>query len=515
MERTMRRFKEAMSMTPPAFVIETKTSRRRKSRPNNPSTSNNNNNNNNNNNKAKSFSMGSGEFQTRLFRTNVVTCLKEKQKKNPHCNASSVLLAKGTLNAKECSMNSTTASTDDNKSEKENNNTRQLRGDAASADDTASFDLVLDDSRYEYDERNNSILQDNNGVVAVKEDCCSFSEDDEDEISEVSSIGTNGEFVTTPNKPVQKATRLLMAASFPTGIGGDATSVHTTTTTTTPLKERTTNSRTMNSSSLLAPSSNGWWTTTTTTIINSNNNNNNNNNNSNHQGRSKLATARQKTELGHALLQKQDYANARTVLLEATQLYESSSSCSSNHQNDTTTATTTTSLALALDTYAVACLKSSSHIQEGLTALQRAFCIRSHHLGVWHVDTVDTYNKIAGVHWQTGQPEKALQEYQQVFKVRTALLGPQHPSVAITAHALAKVHLQLGNAKESKAHFALAKSIYQQLGMRYDHKSMAKLLRDEQQTGVMSQLGNKNNTHHGDGNDEPTSWFPDPMTAEF
>jgi len=410
MERTMDRFKKATSLPP--FIIETK-SNRRKRRTTAVKTK-------------MSFakSIGSGEFRTRLFGTSV-TSLTEP------CNATSILLAKGTL----CESNKMPQ-------DKENKtSSREKVCDVASAD-TSSFDLVLDDTEYDYDEEENSILEYHQSSVAEK------SNDDE---SEISSIGTNGQF----DRPVSSS-RLLLVASFPQGYANSSVN-------TTPSKQP----RSSRATRLTKKASNTCKTST-----------------DNNAFGGKLAAARSLTTLGHTYLQQRDYAQARSVLLQAYQIYESI--YDRNH----------TSVAQALDIYGVACLRSAQW-KVGLQALQRSFQIRNHHLGIWHVDTVDTYNKIAGVHWQMGHSNQALAEYQEVLKLRQAIMGPQHPSVAITAHALAKIYTQLSRKEEAQVHFALAKQIYEQMGMRYDHEAMAKLLRD-----------------HNAVSDSSAAWLPATMTTE-
>jgi len=320
-----------------------------------------------------------------------------------NCNANSATLCKGTIHNKLV--------------DKEN---KQLAPATTTSISSFSFDLVLDDNQNERE------------VNVPLQDEWIVGEDSDSDESDISSIGMPIEFIRNTPKAVPSS-RLLLAASFPSS--PSAASLHTMTPAKdggTPKPERTRLST---------------WSTSASTFSNAG---------------TTLARARSLTALGHGHLQQKDYPQARLVLNEACQLYESI--YGPNH----------TSVAMALDTYALACPND-----DALSPLQRAWQIRSHHLGVWHVDTVDTYNKIAFCHERKGDYPKALATYQEVLRVRKAIWGPHHPSVAITAHALAKIHAQLGHSRESQTYFQMAKEIYTQLGMRYSHKAMASLVQDE------------------------------------
>ncbi|KAG7369275.1 expressed tetratricopeptide repeat protein [Nitzschia inconspicua] len=111
--------------------------------------------------------------------------------------------------------------------------------------------------------------------------------------------------------------------------------------------------------------------------------------------------------------------------------------------------------------------------------LRQAFAIRFHQLGVWHVDTVETYNKLASVHLHLGELKEACQAYHQVFLVRQAIFGRCHPSVAISAHSLANVYYKLQMEQESLHWYQVAQSIYQDdLQLSHHHPTLAKLLKD-------------------------------------
>jgi hypothetical protein len=104
------------------------------------------------------------------------------------------------------------------------------------------------------------------------------------------------------------------------------------------------------------------------------------------------------------------------------------------------------SVGRALDAYGLAALRSlktHARLRQAKSALDEAFAIRFHQLGVWHVDTVETFNKIASVHLHMGNFREACRAYEEVYLVRKAIFGMKHPSVAISAHSLANVHLKL------------------------------------------------------------------------
>jgi tetratricopeptide (TPR) repeat protein len=111
--------------------------------------------------------------------------------------------------------------------------------------------------------------------------------------------------------------------------------------------------------------------------------------------------------------------------------------------------------------------------------LEQAFGVRAHHLGVWHVDTVETYNKLAGVLLHLGLLGEASRAYREVFLVRRAIFGNHHPSVAIAAHSLANCHYRRGGFEESLGWYKVALDVYEAMGLSYRHPAVIKLLRDQ------------------------------------
>jgi hypothetical protein len=139
------------------------------------------------------------------------------------------------------------------------------------------------------------------------------------------------------------------------------------------------------------------------------------------------------------------------------------------------------SVGLGLDAYGLALLRSTkttTTLLQAKSALDEAFSIRFHHLGVWHVDTVETFNKIASVHLHLGNYKDALSAYEEVYLVRKAIFGMDHPSVAISAHALANVHLKLSRHTEARRYYNIALEVYMKMRLSADHPTVASLLRD-------------------------------------
>eukprot|EP00536_Pseudo-nitzschia_multiseries_P014418 jgi/Psemu1/38580/gm1.38580_g len=121
------------------------------------------------------------------------------------------------------------------------------------------------------------------------------------------------------------------------------------------------------------------------------------------------------------------------------------------------------------------------------TLLEQAFELRVHHLGIWHVDTVETFNKLAGVMLRLGAVRAAANAYREVYEVRYAIYGPGHPSVAIAAHALANCCYWLGlrvdsecerQRKDALKWYGVALEVYEAMGLPYRHPTVGKLLAD-------------------------------------
>jgi tetratricopeptide (TPR) repeat protein len=174
--------------------------------------------------------------------------------------------------------------------------------------------------------------------------------------------------------------------------------------------------------------------------------------------------------LGNAHMRAKDYAQAWTAFQSAKGIWKSLHG--PNHL----------SVAQASDAMGMAMLRSSKtrpDLQLAKKALDMAFTIRYNVLGPWHVDTVDSYNKIAGVHLHLLEYPEARACYEQVFLVRRAIFGPSHPSVAISAHSLANVHFHLSPMEESLRYYNIALDIYlHRMQLKSDHPTVARVLRD-------------------------------------
>jgi hypothetical protein len=139
------------------------------------------------------------------------------------------------------------------------------------------------------------------------------------------------------------------------------------------------------------------------------------------------------------------------------------------------------SVAGSLDSIGLAALrsrKSTITLDKANTVLGEAFAIRFALLGPWHVDTVETYNKIASVHLHLQEFREAAKAYEEVHSVRAALFGERHPSVAIAAHSLANVYLKLSQHDLSYHYYNVALDIYTHMQLPTDHPTVARLLRD-------------------------------------
>lgn len=148
----------------------------------------------------------------------------------------------------------------------------------------------------------------------------------------------------------------------------------------------------------------------------------------------------------------------------------------------------------AIDSLAFAIVKRANHdrakksasattVKDDLLYARRlyeqAFSIRVHHLGVWHVDTVETFNRLAGVLLHLGQLKEACRAYHEVFLVRRAIFGNNHASVAISAHSLANCYYKMGVVKEALKWYSASLDVYERMGLSYRHPAVTQLLKDQ------------------------------------
>lgn len=125
---------------------------------------------------------------------------------------------------------------------------------------------------------------------------------------------------------------------------------------------------------------------------------------------------------------------------------------------------------------------------QALRLLHDAFWLRKQELGLWHVDTVDTMNRIARVHCLADQWNKARRAYWEVFWVRKAIFGAYHPSVAVAAHDLANAFCRLGKLSDADNFYQLGLEIYDRMGLSASNPAVAKLLRDMKQLKRLERL---------------------------
>lgn len=142
----------------------------------------------------------------------------------------------------------------------------------------------------------------------------------------------------------------------------------------------------------------------------------------------------------------------------------------------------TLSVAGSLDSIGLAALrwsrKNTITLHNAQEVLGEAFAIRFALLGPWHVDTVETYNKMASVHLHLKEFREAAKAYEEVHSVRAAIFGENHPSVAIAAHSLANVYLKLSQHDLSYHYYNVALDVYKHMQLPTDHPTVARLLRD-------------------------------------
>lgn len=96
----------------------------------------------------------------------------------------------------------------------------------------------------------------------------------------------------------------------------------------------------------------------------------------------------------------------------------------------------------------------------GLQNLRRCFQIRYIELGSWHVDTVETMNKICNIYMKLHWYSRARDGFLQIMTMRAAIMGDEHPSVAVAAQSLGMVHLYMDESEQAKAYFLRALNIF-------------------------------------------------------
>lgn len=172
--------------------------------------------------------------------------------------------------------------------------------------------------------------------------------------------------------------------------------------------------------------------------------------------------------LGNAHMNCEEYVDALKVYRSAVRIFR-------KLRGDTHL-----TVARSLDKVGLVCcrLQDTEHLTLALHALGEAFAIRYETLGPIHVDTVDTLNNMAGVHWHRREYEQAREAYWEVYAARLVLFGPRHPSVAVTAHALGSVHLNLAQTRDAARYYGRALEIYKDMRLTMENPALQKLVRD-------------------------------------
>ena len=181
-------------------------------------------------------------------------------------------------------------------------------------------------------------------------------------------------------------------------------------------------------------------------------------------------TAEAFLSLGHAHMRLNNYSEAMSSFQSSCKIFKALDG------------PTHVSVGRALDAFGLAALRckqgGATYLIQAKTALEEAFAIRFHSLGVWHVDTVETFNKIASVYLHMGRLMEASLAYKEVYLVRKAIYGVNHPSVAISAHGLANVYLRMKQPEQSLLYFDVALGIYRSMHLPKGHPTVARLLND-------------------------------------
>ena len=101
----------------------------------------------------------------------------------------------------------------------------------------------------------------------------------------------------------------------------------------------------------------------------------------------------------------------------------------------------------------------------GLQSLRKCFKIRYDELGPWHIDTVETMNKMCNIYLKLRWYSRAKEGFMEVLTMRSAILGEQHPSVAVAAHSLGTLHIRRNETEQAKAYFMQALDIFALCGL--------------------------------------------------
>lgn len=199
-----------------------------------------------------------------------------------------------------------------------------------------------------------------------------------------------------------------------------------------------------------------------------------------HLGKTHHDTAESFLSLGHAHMRLNEYAQAMDVFQTSCEIFKSLDG------------PTHLSVARALDAFGLAALRfiegGTICLIQAKTALEEAFAIRFHNLGVWHADTVETFNKVGHAYLRLGRIREAAKACREVYLVRKAIYGDTHPSVAISAHGLANIYFRMRQLKEACYYFDVALDVYKSMRLSSRHPTMIRLQKDRERLEASREL---------------------------
>lgn len=192
-------------------------------------------------------------------------------------------------------------------------------------------------------------------------------------------------------------------------------------------------------------------------------------------GATHVATVDAMLELGKEFWNANDFAHASNVLEHAVDNARAIADISMSDDRQLLVACAMEKLGWCLSFQ----FKDPGRKLKAIEYVEGAFKIRYHILGLYHGDTIESLNVMAGVHGRLGDFQRAVQAYNEALLLRRAVYGPYHPSVAVASHKLGQIHARLHNAPRALQYFDLAKRIYvDQMKLPQTNPSLAILQND-------------------------------------
>jgi len=207
-------------------------------------------------------------------------------------------------------------------------------------------------------------------------------------------------------------------------------------------------------------------------------------------GKVHAKTAEGLLQLGYAYMLSREYAQAVIAFQSACRIWKQLQQSDDDRL----------ALARVVDAIGMAWARVSQdddqdHCYKAKAALEEAFKIRYDLLGPWHIDTVETLNKIAYVHLHLREYDEAGNAYWEVFWVRKAIFGGDHPSVAIAAHALGNVMVHLAATEDAAKYFQIAVEIFDKMALPNKHPAVTRLMKDYKRLDRIH-LASRRSTNH-------------------